>query len=98
MNSFAKSANGENVEDLRHFQWGFVAGYKWRTSDRFALIGDYVQGSSEQTGHGNINELEFSGMYRVNDHVTFGPGIFVGLDRHEETPNFGAGFRLQFSF
>lgn len=97
-NGFVKTANGDNLEELRHFQWGFRAGYKWRVSDSFSLIGDYLHQSSEEDGHANINSLQLAGEYHVNEHVTIGPGISIGLDDHEETPNFGAGVRVQFSF
>ncbi len=97
-NSFIKTANGDNVEDLRHFQWGFRTGYKWRITEALAFIADYLNESSEEEGHANINALELSGMYHVNEHLTVGPGILIGLDDNEETPNFGAGVRLQFSF
>ena len=96
-NAFAETANGHNVKDLRAFQWGLRAGYKWRVSDDFALIGGYVYSSSEQYGHGDINLLEVSGQWRVSETITIGPGVFVGLDNNEETPNFGAGFRLTWS-
>ena len=81
-----------------HFQWGLRAGYKWRVSDAFALTGDYVHESSEEDGHGDINLLELSGQWKVNEHITIGPGVFVGLDDNEETPNLGAGVRLTWSF
>ncbi|MBN2563949.1 MAG: hypothetical protein JXQ75_23790 [Phycisphaerae bacterium] len=98
LNGFVKTANGDNVEDVRHFQWGVVTGYKWRIDERFALIGDYVCKSSEEDGHANVNLLELSGEYKVNEHLTVGPGIVIGLDDNEETPNFGAGLRATISF
>ena len=98
LNGTVKTANGTNVEDLRHFQWGAAAGYKWRINEQFALIGDYVINSSEEEGHGNVNLLELSGEYHVNEHVSIGPGIVIGLDDNEETPNFGAGVRVNVSF
>lgn len=97
-NGFVETANGDNVEDLRHFQWGFRTGYKWRITDDFALIGDYIHRSSEEEGHANINSLQLSGEYHPNEHITIGPGITIGLDDHDETPNFGAGVRVQFTF
>lgn len=96
-NAFGKSANGDNIEDLRHFQWGARTGYRWRVSDDVALIGGYLHQSSEQVGHANSNLLELSGEWHVNDNITIGPGVFIGLDDNEETPNFGAGVRLTFS-
>lgn len=67
-------------------------------NDKFALIGDYVNQCSEEEGHANINALELSGMYKATEHLTIGPGIQIGLDHNDETPNFGAGVRLMISF
>jgi hypothetical protein len=97
-NAWVKTANGHNIEDVRHFQWGFRAGYKWRVTDNWSVVGDYVHQSSEETGHANINALELSTQYKVNEHLTIGPGIIVGLDNHEETPEFGAGLKAEVSF
>ena len=98
LNAFIKTANGNNVDDVRHFQWGVRTGYKWRLRDDLALITDYVNQTSEEDGHANLNLLEVSGEWRVNEQLTLGPGIVVGLDDNEETPNFGAGFHLTWSF
>ncbi len=97
-NAFGKTVNGDNIENRRDFQWGFRTGYKWRLNDDFALIGDYLLESSEQRGHRDVNALEFSGEYRVNENFTIGPGILIGLDDNDETPNFGAGVRFLISF
>jgi hypothetical protein len=97
-NAFGKSANGNNFEDVRYFQWGFRAGYKWRLSDQFAIVGDYAYQSSEERGHGDLNILEFGGEYRVTDNLTIGPGLQIGLDDNEETPDVGAGIQLKYSF
>jgi hypothetical protein len=98
LNAFVKFANGNNVEDLRHFQWGVRTGYKWRLRDDFSLIADYVHRVSEEEGHANLNLLEVSGEWRVNEQLTIAPGIVVGLDDNEETPNFGAGVHMTWSF
>jgi hypothetical protein len=97
-NGWMKTANGEDIEDLRRFQWGFRLGYKWRFADRAALITDYVHQISEQRGHGNLNQLELSAEFRTKHHLAFGPGLFVGLDGHDETPHFGAGFKITYLF
>ena len=98
LNAFIKTANGNNVEDLRHFQWGVRAGYKWRLREDLALITDYVNQVSEEEGHSNLNLLEVSGEWRMNEQLTIGPGIVIGLDDNEETPNFGAGVHVTWSF
>jgi hypothetical protein len=113
-NAFLKSANGHNnlespssteqfflgkeEEDMRNFQWGFRTGYKWRITESFALIADYVLESSELRGNHDHNIGEISAEWRVTDALTIGPGIYFGLDGTEETPNFGAGLLLHYSF
>jgi hypothetical protein len=97
LNAFVITANGHEVDDLRHFQWGGRVGYKWRISECFALIGDYVHQSSEETGHANSNTLELSTEYKISENLSVGPGIVIGLDRNEETPYFGAGLRAVYS-
>ena len=98
LNAWAETANGDNLEDLRHFQWGFRTGYHWLINSEFALVADYAHQASEETGHGNINLLELGGEWHVADNLTIGPGISIGLDDNEETPNFGAGVRVVWAF
>ena len=97
-NAWIKTANGHEIDDLRDFQWGGRIGYKWRISDQLAVIGDYVHQVSEETGHSNTNALELSAEYKINENISVGPGIIVGLDNHEETPEIGAGVQLHISF
>ena len=96
-NAFIITANGHEVEDVRHFQWGGRVGYKWRITDAFSFITDYVHQSSEEMGHANSNTLELSSEYKFNEHLSIGPGIVIGLDRNEETPYFGAGIRAVYT-
>ncbi len=85
-------------EGIRHFRWGSRLGYKWRINDTFSLIADVRNESSEQKGVGDIDAFELSGEWHVNERITIGPGIIVGLDGHDETPDFGAGIRFLYAF
>jgi hypothetical protein len=89
-----------DVEDetVRDFIWGAQLGYKWRVSDRFALYGNYVFKGSEEFGQKESSILEFAAQYEVNDHLVLGPGILVGLDNRDETPEFGAGLKITLGF
>lgn len=98
LNGFVKTANGNNIEDVRHFQWGVRAGYKWRLSEQLAIVGDYSYQSSIERGHGDVDVLEVGAEYHVSDHLTIGPGIQIGLDDNEETPDVGAGLLVKYSF
>ncbi|HUN81135.1 MAG TPA: hypothetical protein VMV81_06440, partial [Phycisphaerae bacterium] len=113
LNAWLKSANGHNNleksswwdrssgdsdEQLRHFQWGFRTGYKWRVTESFALLGSYINQSSDTTGERNQNIGEIAVEWRVTDHLTIGPGIMFGLDGQETTPRFGAGILVHHSW
>ncbi|MBK8267275.1 MAG: hypothetical protein IPK83_02810 [Planctomycetes bacterium] len=114
VNAFLTSANGHNNletaswwdqlscdaedDDLRHFQWGARLGYKWRLTDEFAIICDYINQSSELTGERNQNIGEVAAEWRITDHFTIGPGIMFGLDGQDTTPNFGAGVLVHYSW
>lgn len=97
-NAFAKTVNGNNIDNARDFQWGLRAGYQWVINEEFAITTDYVHQSSEEEGHADSNVLEVSGEWHIGDNLVFGPGISFGLDDNEETPDFGAGFRLTWAF
>ena len=88
----------DDEAELRRTQWGAQLGYKWQLADKFALIGNYVLKSSEEDGEDSINQLELAGEYHATDSLTIGPGIVIGLDDHEETPDFGVGIRFTYAF
>ena len=88
----------DSGEGLRHFQWGFRVGYKWRVTDNVALVSDYVNQTSEETGEHNQNIGECSVEWRVSENLTIGPGIMFGLDGAPDTPNFGAGLLVHYSW
>lgn len=98
LNLWMRSANGNNIDEVRGFQWGFRAGYKWRITEQLAFIGVYSHEISEEKHHGDLNLLEFASQIEVCDHLTVGPGIIAGLDNNEETPDFGAGVRFECTF
>lgn len=89
-------ANGG--DDVRSTQWGAQLGYRWRIGEKFALIGNYVHKSSEEVGNDEIDLLEIGMEYHPTDRFIFGPGVFVGLNDNEETPDFGAGIRFTYTF
>ena len=98
LNGWVRTANGEDIDDLRHFQWGFRGGYKLPINDWASLLAVYSHSSSVAEGDANSNVLELGACFRTEQHLAFGPGIFVGMDDNAETPNFGAGFRLIYLF
>lgn len=98
LNGWVTTANGNNVDDIRHFQWGGRVAYLWRFAEGAALTVDYVNQTSEEDGESNMNLVEVGAQFKVNENLTLGPGILVGVDGKESTPNFGAGIRFTFSF
>jgi hypothetical protein len=113
LNAFLKSANGHNnlesaswwgqvtgesSDELEHFQWGFRLGYKWRLTDSFAIVSDYINQNSAVSGNRNQNMGEVAVEWRVNDHLTIGPGTMFGLDGAEDTLHFGAGVLIHYSW
>ena len=97
-NGWVRTANGEGIEDVRHFQWGLRGGYKLPINDWASLVAVYSHSSSVVEGDANLNVLELGACFRTEHRLAFGPGIFVGMDDNAETPNFGAGFRLIYLF
>jgi len=97
-NGWGKSANGDNIEDRRDFQWGGRLAYLWRFDEDAALTIDYVHQTSEMNGESNVNLLELGAQFVIDESLTIGPGVFVGLDGRETTPNFGAGIRITYGF
>ncbi len=89
-----------DVEDdaVRNFIWGAQFGYKWLVAKRFALYGNYIFKSSEEFGKKESKILEFAAQYEVNENLILGPGILVGLDNRDETPEFGAGIKVTLGF
>ena len=97
LNGVLKTANGHNVEDVRHFQWAVGVGYDHPIiDDKTLFVADYFNKSSEEEGHGNINLLEFGVQREIAEHHTIGVGVTIGLDDNEETPNLGVGVKYVF--
>jgi len=96
--SDALFGTGDEGEDRRHFQWGFRFGYKWRITDCFAVITDYIHQSNDLYGHHNQNIGEVSAEWKVTDKLSIGPGVLFTLDGQEENVNFGAGVKIHYSF
>ncbi len=86
-NPFLTVASGNNVEDLRHFQWGLVLGTDYRVSDELVLIGDYQLRSSEVEGERDNHILELGADWKIADHKKLAFGTEFGLDGDDNGPN-----------
>lgn len=99
INAFAESANGDNAEDQRHFQWGVVIGMDGPLCAGGAVrwVADYMHRSSEFDGTSNMNILELGWQWSMSDAESLGFAVQIGLDDNEETPNVGAGIMYSVS-
>ncbi len=98
LNGWVKSANGSHIEDRRDVQWGGRLAYLWRFDENASLTVNYVYETSEMDGESDMNLLELGAQFQINDNLTLGPGVFVGLDGKDATPDFGAGIRITYGF
>ncbi len=91
-NAFVTTANGHNLENTRHLQYGGVVGLDGPLCDDGAVrwVLDYMNRSSYNDGSSNINLLDVGWQWAVSDCSALGMSVQVGLDDNEETPNAGA--------
>jgi len=97
-NAFAITVNGDNDENARDFQWGFVFGVDMPITDArdLWLILDYLHRSSEHYGNGNMNMVEAGVEWKMDDSQSVHFTTQVGLDGDGDTPNWGA--RLAYTY
>ncbi len=86
-NPFLTVASGNNVEDLRHFQWGLVLGMDYRISDDLVLIGDYQLRSSEEEGEPDNHSLELGADWQIAEHRKLAFSTEFGLDGDDSGAN-----------
>lgn len=93
INAFAVSVNGDNDENARHFQWGFVVGIDGPLNDdnTFRWVADYMHRSSYNYGRGNVNQLELGWEWHIDDQNALGMSVQLGLDGEDDGINAGIG-------
>jgi hypothetical protein len=98
VNAFVKTVNGNNDNEARDFQWGFVIGVDTPLTDAkdWWLMLDYMHRSSEHFGVANENMLEAGVEWKMDDVSSVHMTAQVGLDGNDDTPGFGA--RLAYSY
>lgn len=102
LEGFVETANGapggEDEDERRHFQWGIGTGFDYRFSE--ATIGtiNYLNRSSEEYGNSNQNILELGLAHELAKGQHLKLAVDIGLDGHEETPNFGAKIQWTIEF
>lgn len=92
VNAFAQSVNGDNDANLRHFQWGVVAGLDGPLCADGAVrwVADYLHRSSFHEGASNLHMLELGWQWDMTDAQKLGMSFQIGLDQVDDSPNFGA--------
>ncbi len=92
-NAFGTSVNGDNDENARHFQWGFVLGADGPLCDDGSVrwVADLMHRSSYSYGRGNINQLELGWEWAIDDANALGMSVQLGLDGEDEGINAGIG-------
>lgn len=93
VNVFATTVNGDNDENARHFQWGFVVGADGPLCDDGSVrwVADLMHRSSYSYGRGNINQLELGWEWAIDDQNALGMSVQLGLDGEDEGINAGVG-------
>jgi len=91
MEGFVMTANGGRDQydiDRRHFQWGIGPGFDYAFTENLMGVLNYLHRSSELYGNPNMNILEVGTVHKLSDAQRLKLAVDVGLDGHEETPNF----------
>lgn len=88
---FLKSVNGDNIEDVRYFQWGAAIGSDWKINDKLDLVIDYVHETSQTEGLRNQHSLDAGFIYEIAPGHKLGVNGRVGLDGDGVNGDWGAG-------
>ena len=88
---FLKSVNGNNIEDVRYFQWGAAFGSDWKITDKLDLIIDYVHETSQEDGFRNQHSLDAGFVYEIAEGHKVGFNGRFGLDGDGINGDWGAG-------
>lgn len=100
LNFFIETVNTDNIEDVRHFQYGGVAGLDGPLCADGAVrwVFDYMWRISEADGGGAMNQVEGGWQWQIADAHKLGMSIQAGLDHAENsTPNMGAALTYSYT-
>lgn len=100
LNFFGITANHDNYENLRHFQYGAVAGLDGPLCADGAVrwVFDYMYRIGQREGGGGKNIAEAGWQWQIADAHRLGMSVQVGLDHAEdETANMGAALTYAYS-
>ncbi|OWY70798.1 hypothetical protein B7486_14440 [cyanobacterium TDX16] len=95
---FLESINGDNTEDVRHFQWGAAIGSDWKITDTLDIVVDYVHETSNETGIRNQHSLDAGVIWEVAPNHKIGISGSAGLDGDGVNGDWGAGIFYTIAF
>ncbi len=99
LNFFGITANHQNYEDLRHFQYGAVAGLDGPLGcdGNLRWVFDYMYRIGQHEGGGGKNIAEVGWQWQINDCNKLGMSVQAGLD-HAEDETLNAGAALTYAY
>lgn len=98
LNPFAKSVNGDNEPEARHFQWGAAVGIDHRLNDHLLLIADYIYSNGEEEHTRDNHEGELGLDWEIDERQSLGIAATTSLDGDTHEPAFGAKISYMLHF
>jgi len=98
LNPFAKSVNGDNEEEARHFRWGAAVGFDHHLRDDLLLIADYIYSNGEEEHTRDNHEAELGIDWELDERQELGIAATVGLDGDTNEAAFGARISYMLHF
>ncbi len=95
---FLKSVNGDNIEDVRYFQWGAALGSDWKINEKLDFVADYVHETSTTEGFRDQHSLDAGFIYEIAKGHKLGINGRVGLDGDGVNGDWGAGIFYTINF
>ncbi len=99
LNFFGITANGDNVENLRHFQYGAVAGLDGCLfgHEELRWVADYMYRISDHDGGGGQNIGEAGVQWQLDDTSKIGFSVQASLDHADDASDWGAALTYAYT-
>lgn len=98
LNPFAKSINGDNEPEARHFQWGAAVGIDHRLNEHLTLIADYIYSNGEEEHTRDNHEAELGLDWEIDERQSLGIAVMTSLDGDTHDPAAGAKISYMLHF
>lgn len=93
LEGFIETVNGTRGgedEEYRPFQWGVGPGFDYQFDEKTLGLVNYLNRCSDEEGKPNSNVIEFGVARELVEGQHIKAAVDIGLDGHEDTPNFAA--------